>query len=99
MGLRLQAFIMAKIIKKNVCDLAILHCVSLYPTPYKFLNLKRIYKLKSLFPNNIIGLSDHSEGIHGSLASIPMGARIIEKHFTSDKNWKGPDVSISVDPL
>ena len=89
----------AKIIKKNKCNFAILHCVSLYPTPYKLLNLKRISKLKKLFPNNIIGISDHSEGIHGSLAAIPIGARIIEKHFTSKKNWKGPDIPISIDPL
>lgn len=88
----------AKIIRKNKCNFAILHCVSLYPTPYKLLNLKRISKLKKLFPNNIVGISDHSKGIHGSLAAIPMGARIIEKHFTSKRNWKGPDIPISIDP-
>ena len=88
----------AAIIKNNKCNFAILHCVSLYPTPFSLLNLDRINKLKKLFPNTILGLSDHSKGIHGSLASIPLGARIIEKHFTSKKNWKGPDIPISINP-
>ena len=85
------------IIKKNKCPLAILHCVSLYPTPYSKLNLNRISEIKKKFKKIPVGLSDHSIGIHGSLAAVSMGANIIEKHFTSSKKWKGPDIPISID--
>ena len=85
------------IIKKNKCPLAILHCVSLYPTPFSKLNLKRVSEIKKKFKKIPVGLSDHSKGIHGSLAAVSMGANIIEKHFTSSKKWKGPDISISID--
>ena len=56
-----------------------------------------IKKLKEIFNNIPIGLSDHSLGIHGSLAAVSLGANIIEKHFTSSKRWKGPDIPISID--
>jgi sialic acid synthase SpsE len=46
----------------------------------------------------VLGLSDHSLGIYTCLAAVPLGARLLEKHFTSDKTWPGPDVSISIDP-
>tara|TARA_Y100000389_G_scaffold197899_1_gene233396 strand:- start:18886 stop:19923 length:1038 start_codon:yes stop_codon:yes gene_type:complete len=85
------------IIKKNNCKFAVLHCVSLYPTPYSKLNLNRLIKLRRLLKNIPIGLSDHTLGIHGSLAAVSLGANIIEKHFTSSKRWKGPDIPISID--
>jgi sialic acid synthase SpsE len=86
-----------EIIKKNNCQFAILHCVSLYPTPYNKLNLNRMVKLKKIYPNVPVGLSDHTLGIHASLAAVSLGANIIEKHFTSSKKWKGPDIPISID--
>ena len=86
-----------EIIKKNKCQFAILHCVSLYPTPYEKLNLNRMLKLKKVYPNVPVGLSDHTLGIHASLAAVSLGANIIEKHFTSSKKWKGPDIPISID--
>ena len=86
-----------EIIKKNKCQFAILHCVSLYPTPYEKLNLNRMKKLKKIYPNNPVGLSDHTLGIHASLAAVSLGANIIEKHFTSSKKWPGPDIPISID--
>ena len=85
------------IIKKNGCPVAILHCVSLYPTPFIKLNLTRILEIKKKFKNAVVGISDHSVGIHGSLAAVTLGANIVEKHFTSSKQWKGPDISISID--
>lgn len=78
---------------------SLLHCTSMYPAPYNKVKLGAIKDLKNNFPNAILGLSDHSLGIYTALASIPLGARIIEKHFTSDKSWPGPDVSISIDPV
>ena len=86
-----------EILKKNKCKFAILHCVSLYPTPYEKLNLQRMLEIKKKFKNIPIGLSDHSLGIHASLAAVSLGANIIEKHFTSSKRWKGPDIPISID--
>ena len=85
------------IIQKNGCPIAILHCVSLYPTPFSKLNLPRIQEIKKKFKRAVVGISDHSLGIHGSLAAVTLGANIVEKHFTSSKKWKGPDISISID--
>lgn len=87
-----------EIFHKYDIDYALLHCTSMYPAPYDKVNLGAIEHLKSNFPNAVVGLSDHSLGIYTALASIPLGARIIEKHFTSDKSWDGPDVPISIDP-
>lgn len=87
-----------KILEKHDINYALLHCTSMYPAPYNKVKLGAIKDLKDCFPNAILGLSDHSLGIYTALASIPLGARIIEKHFTSDKSWPGPDVSISIDP-
>tara|TARA_B100000029_G_scaffold487369_1_gene542838 strand:- start:5556 stop:6587 length:1032 start_codon:yes stop_codon:yes gene_type:complete len=77
---------------------ALMHVTSLYPTPYEKVRLGALSQLKSTFPDAVIGLSDHSIGNYTCYASIPLGASILEKHFTSDKNWPGPDIPISLDP-
>jgi N,N'-diacetyllegionaminate synthase len=81
--------------------LAILHCTSSYPAPFESLNLKACQTLAQHFPHCVVGYSDHSEGIHASIAAVALGVRIIEKHFTLDKNLPGPDhkASISVEEL
>ena len=61
--------------------------------------LNLIKELKNTFPNAVIGLSDHSIGNYTCFAAIPYGASILEKHFTSDKNWDGPDIPVSIDPV
>ena len=76
---------------------ALLHCVSNYPCSLKSLNLKVISSLQNYF-NVIVGFSDHSLGFEASLASIALGAKIIEKHFTLDKSLKGPDHKASSEP-
>jgi len=86
------------IIKEHDVDYAILHCTSLYPTPYNAVRLGALNILKQNFPTTVIGLSDHSIGNYTSFAAVALGASIIEKHFTSDKNWPGPDIEISIDP-
>ena len=63
-----------------------MHCGSAYPLPFKEANLKYIKKLKKLFPNNFIGYSDHTLGIKAATLAVACGAKIIEKHFTHDKN-------------
>jgi sialic acid synthase SpsE len=77
---------------------ALTHCTSMYPTPYDKVRLGALGQLREAFPDAVIGLSDHSIGNYTCLAAVALGARILEKHFTSDKNWAGPDVPISMDP-
>ena len=78
-------------------NLLILHCVSLYPTPPKELNLLKIPFLISKF-DCPIGFSDHSEGLLAAFTAVSLGATLIEKHFTMDKNLPGPDHQFSADP-
>jgi N-acetylneuraminate synthase len=54
--------------------------------------------MRQHFPNAVLGLSDHSMGNYACLGAAALGASILERHFTSDKNWPGPDVPISMDP-
>ena len=70
----------------------------MYPTPYEKVRLGALGELAACFPDAVIGLSDHSMGNYTCLAAVALGARILEKHFTSDKSWPGPDVPISIDP-
>ena len=77
---------------------ALLHCTSMYPTPYDKVRLGAIAELAEAFPDAVLGLSDHSLGPYTCLAAVPLGGSILEKHFTSSYDWSGPDISISVDP-
>ncbi len=76
----------------------LLHCNTEYPTPFEDVNLRAMLSLREIF-NVYVGYSDHTVGIDVSLAAVAMGASIIEKHFTLDKNSDGPDhsASLSVD--
>jgi N-acetylneuraminate synthase len=75
----------------------ILHCTSMYPTPYDKVHLGAMLELRERY-HIPVGLSDHSVGIYTSLAAVALGASVVEKHFTSDKSWPGSDISISIDP-
>lgn len=86
------------IFEKYNTPYALLHCTSMYPTPYEKVRLGALEDLHHSFPNAVLGLSDHSLGIYTCLGAVALGASILEKHFTSDKTWPGPDVSISIDP-
>ncbi len=55
-------------------------------------------QIQKSFPDAIIGLSDHTEGIYTCLGAVSLGAKVIEKHFTDDKKSRGPDMSCSMDP-
>ena len=87
-----------KILKKHNVEFALMHTTSMYPTPYNLVRLGALNDLKKKFPNTVIGLSDHSMGNYACFASISLGAKILEKHFTLSKKWKGPDISLSIDP-
>ena len=85
------------ILKNNNKKIIILHCNTLYPTPKEAVNLKAIETLEQAFKFPI-GFSDHTLGIHISLAAVSMGARVIEKHFTLNKKDEGPDHKFSIEP-
>ncbi|MBE0363736.1 N-acetylneuraminate synthase [Pseudoalteromonas ulvae UL12] len=78
-------------------DISILHCVSGYPTPPEQANLRTITALAQEFNLNI-GLSDHTLGNATAIASVALGATIIEKHFTLDRSEGGPDAAFSLEP-
>ena len=78
-------------------NIAILHCISLYPCEEKFANLNRITELSKKFYFSI-GYSDHCVGINASIIAISMGAKVIEKHFTLNKKKVGLDHALSADP-
>ncbi len=89
-----------KLLKSNGIQdnqIAILHCNTEYPTPYKDVNLNVLNQFKKTFKENKIGFSDHSSNVYAALASIPYGVSFIEKHFTLDKTLPGPDHKASLD--
>ena len=83
--------------KKNVENIALLHCVSLYPAPFSTLNLNFINKLSKKH-HLITGYSDHSKGNLACLSAVSIGAKIIEKHFTIDRSINGADNKTSMEP-
>lgn len=87
------------ILEKAGVDYALLHCTSMYPTPYNKVRLGALSSIRKRFPKAVLGLSDHSLGNYTCFAAVPLGASILEKHFTSKKTWPGPDVPISIDPI
>lgn len=78
-------------------DITILHCNTEYPTPFEDVNLKAMLTIKEAFDINV-GYSDHTLGIEVPVAAVAMGATVIEKHFTLDRNLPGPDHAASLDP-
>lgn len=78
--------------------IVLLHCVSAYPAAMEEMNLKAMNTLKNIFHKDV-GLSDHSLGIETAVAAVALGAKVIEKHITLDKNMIGPDHSMSLDPI
>ena len=81
-------------IKKNI---TVLQCNTEYPTPLRDANVKAMLTIKKKFKVNV-GYSDHTEGIESSLAAAALGASILEKHITLNKNLKGPDHKASINP-
>ena len=78
-------------------QITILHCNTEYPTPMKDVNLKAMLTIKYELGVNI-GYSDHTLGIEVPIAAVAMGANVIEKHFTLDRNMSGPDHRASLEP-
>ena len=78
-------------------NLTVLHCNTEYPTPFEDVNLNAMLTIKTAF-NVKVGYSDHTNGIEIPVAAVALGAEIIEKHFTLDKNMEGPDHKASLEP-
>ena len=86
--------IMKKITKKEII---VLHCTSDYPASLSEMNIRCIETLNKNF-DNMVGLSDHSNGFEASIAAVSLGAKVLEKHFTINKNLRGPDHKSSLSP-
>lgn len=80
-------------------QLCLLQCTASYPTPPEEMNLRVISTLREQFPDVVIGLSDHYNGIAMAVAAYIFGARVIEKHFTLNHTWKGTDHALSLEPI
>jgi N-acetylneuraminate synthase len=88
-----------EILRKAGVPFALMHCTSLYPTPYEKVRLGALDLLREAFPDAVLGLSDHSVGNYTCFAAVALGASILEKHYVSDRAWPGPDVPLSITPL
>lgn len=78
-------------------DITVLHCTTEYPTPFEDVNLAAMKTINEEF-SVPIGYSDHTRGIEIPIAAVAMGATVIEKHFTLDRNMEGPDHKASLEP-
>lgn len=78
-------------------DITILHCNTEYPTPFQDVNLRAMLEIGERFGVQV-GYSDHTKGIEVPIAAVALGATVIEKHFTLDKNMEGPDHKASLEP-
>lgn len=79
-------------------EYALLECTNLYPSPPEIVSLQGVTDLKTAFPNAVVGFSDHSIGPEMALASVALGASILERHYTDTRYRKGPDIINSMDP-
>jgi len=79
-------------------EYALLECTNLYPSPPEIVSLKGVTELQKAFPNAVVGFSDHSIGPEMALASVALGACILERHYTDSRYRAGPDIICSMDP-
>ena len=86
------------ILEEAGIDFALLECTNLYPSPPEIVSLKGVTDLQRAFPNAVVGFSDHSIGPEMALASVALGACILERHYTDTRYREGPDIINSMDP-
>ncbi|WP_348524950.1 N-acetylneuraminate synthase family protein [Pararhodobacter sp. SW119] len=79
-------------------DYALLECTNLYPSPPEIVSLRGVSELRAAFPRAVVGFSDHSIGPEMALASVALGAAILERHYTDTRYRAGPDIINSMDP-
>jgi N,N'-diacetyllegionaminate synthase len=86
------------VLKENGAkDIKLLHCNTEYPTPFEDVNLRAMATMREVFGLEV-GYSDHTKGIEVPIAAVALGATVIEKHFTLDRNMEGPDHKASLEP-
>lgn len=85
------------VVKRCGAPLVLTHCVSAYPAPYQIVNLDLVPEYMKRFQVPV-GLSDHTKGIYTALGAVALGACVLEKHFTLDRQWPGPDHPVSIEP-
>lgn len=78
-------------------NITVLHCTTEYPAPMAEVNLRAMQSIHTAF-GVAVGYSDHTPGIEAAIAAVALGARVIEKHFTLDRNLPGPDHKASLEP-
>lgn len=78
-------------------EITLLHCTTEYPAPFRDVNLRALSSIKEEFGVKV-GYSDHTSGIEVAIAAVAIGAEVIEKHFTLDRNMEGPDHKASLEP-
>lgn len=83
--------------ENGASDIELMHCTTDYPTKYKDVNLRAMLTLKNAFYLPV-GYSDHTEGFEAAVAAVALGATVIEKHITLDRNMPGPDHKASMSP-
>lgn len=83
--------------ESGATDITVLHCTTNYPCPMEDVNLNAMITMKNAFKLPV-GYSDHTKGIEVPIAAVAMGAKVIEKHFTLDRNMEGPDHLASTEP-
>ena len=79
-------------------QLCLLQCTAAYPAESEEMNLRVITTYRERFPDAVVGLSDHQNGISMAMVAFALGARVIEKHFTLNRAWKGTDHAFSLEP-
>jgi len=95
MSSREEVQITTNFLNSHNAEFALLHCNSTYPAPFHDINLNWLQKLKDIHP--LVGYSGHERGTAVSLAAVALGAKIIERHFTLDRNMEGPDHAASLE--
>ncbi|MBU1042153.1 MAG: N-acetylneuraminate synthase family protein [Proteobacteria bacterium] len=87
-----------EILRARKVPFGLMHTTSMYPTPPEKVRLGAMVELRDAFPDAVVGLSDHTLTIYPCLGAVALGASMLERHYTSDKAWPGPDVFLSMDP-
>ncbi|MBV2127877.1 N-acetylneuraminate synthase family protein [Arsukibacterium indicum] len=86
------------LLKRFGSQFVLLHCNSTYPAPFKDVNLRYLNRLRELAHNGLVGYSGHERGIAVAVSAVSLGAKVIEKHFTLDRNMEGNDHRVSLLP-
>jgi N-acetylneuraminate synthase len=87
------------ILREAGTPFALLHTTNIYPTPYELVRINAVTTIAQAFPDAIVGLSDHTTSNDTCIASVALGASILERHFTDSMEREGPDIKCSMDPF